>query len=208
MIKELLVEGTDEAKVIVELFNTKGITRNFEMTDSSGYPKLRKGLPTKLKGLNHNDTLGIVVDADDSMASRWQSIRDVLGKNDYEVPKKLSPKGGIFPHTDDFPTVGVWIMPNNTDEGMTEDFIQLLIHENDQLIPIAREVLDKIKRKKLEKFKPTYHSKALIHTWLAWQKIPGTPLWQAIFKNYIDTDKQLCQDFIAWLQRLFNTPQT
>lgn len=208
MIKELIVEGTDEIKVITELFNTEGITRNFDLINSNGYPKLRKGLPTKLKGLNSDDTLGIVVDADDLMASRWQSIRDVLIKNDYEIPKKLSSKGGIFPHPDDFPTVGVWIMPNNADEGMTEDFIRLLVHENDQLMPIAREVLDKIKEQKLEKFKPTYRSKALIHTWLAWQKIPGTPLWQAIFKNYIDTDKALCRDFIAWLERLFTTPRT
>ena len=52
-----------------------------------------------------------------------------------------------------------------------------------------------------------YHkSKAFIHTWLAWQEDPGTPMGLAITKKYLSTnDKVLCNSFIEWLNLLFVT---
>jgi len=38
------------------------------------------------------------------------------------------------------------------------------------------------------RFVESYATKALIHTWLAWQDDPGTPLGQAITKRYFDAD--------------------
>ena len=50
-----------------------------------------------------------------------------------------------------------------------------------------------------------YRSKALIHTWLAWQEDPGTPLGLAVTKRYLDGDHALAQQFVQWLLRLFPT---
>ena len=48
-----------------------------------------------------------------------------------------------------------------------------------------------------------HKSKAEIHTWLAWQEEPGTPMGQAITKQYLDTNKELAKKFIGWLDNLF-----
>jgi hypothetical protein len=44
----------------------------------------------------------------------------------------------------------------------------------------------------------------LIHSWLAVQETPGTPMGLAITKRYLNTDDENCQVFIDWLKRLFN----
>jgi hypothetical protein len=51
--------------------------------------------------------------------------------------------------------------------------------------------------------KPTYETKALIHTWLAWQEEPGTPLGLAIKRQYFAGDAPLAAEFVNWLKRLF-----
>ena len=56
------------------------------------------------------------------------------------------------------------------------------------------------------RFRDTYRSKALIHTWLAWQEEPGTPLGLAVTKRYLDADHALARQFVQWLRRLFPPP--
>lgn len=36
---------------------------------------------------------------------------------------------------------------------------------------------------------------------------PGTPMGLAITKRYLTTDSELCQQFVDWLNRLFNDDQ-
>jgi len=203
MTKQLIVEGNDEVKVIEKLLIRLKLPQNFDLIDGEGNESVRRGLSVRLKGADKKDVLGIVIDAEKSLENNWKSIRNSLIKSGYSLPKSLPKNGGIYKQ-DELPKVGIWIMPNNDDEGMIEDFIRLLVPENDELIPLAEKILTEIKTQNLERFKPTFRAKALIHTWLAWQSKPGTPLGQAVFKKYIDTDKQLCQDFIAWLQQLFD----
>ncbi|WP_367881111.1 DUF3226 domain-containing protein [uncultured Duncaniella sp.] len=49
-----------------------------------------------------------------------------------------------------------------------------------------------------------HREKARIHSWLAWQEIPGTPMGLAITKKYLSTEPPVCQAFIQWLNSLFN----
>jgi hypothetical protein len=53
------------------------------------------------------------------------------------------------------------------------------------------------------RFAAVHSVKALIHTWLAWQDDPGTPLGQAITKRYFDADAPHVDQLLAWLTRLF-----
>ena len=46
--------------------------------------------------------------------------------------------------------------------------------------------------------------KALIHTWLAWQKYPGTPFGTAITARFLDPDVAQVDVLVSWLKRLFN----
>ena len=68
--------------------------------------------------------------------------------------------------------------------------------------PKIREFL--IEEEKLNQYKEIHKSKARIHTWLAWQENPGTPMGLAITKKYLSTDPVICEDFIKWMNKLFN----
>ena len=64
---------------------------------------------------------------------------------------------------------------NNRIAGMLEDFLSSLIREEDVLLARVVSCVDGIPSEQ-RRFRNTYRSKALIHTWLAWQEEPGTPL--------------------------------
>jgi hypothetical protein len=98
-------------------------------------------------------------------------------------------------------------MPNNNDKGMLEDFVSFLISEDDKLLPKVDNALSEIEKEELNQYKEIHKSKARIHTWLAWQEDPGTPMGLAITKKYLSTTPIICQDFISWLNKLFN-PET
>ncbi len=95
-------------------------------------------------------------------------------------------------------------MPNNSLNGMLEDFISFLVPQDDQLITVARDTLESIEKKKLNKYSVAHKSKALIHSWLSWQTDPGTPLGLAITKRYLTTDDITCLALINWLKAAFS----
>lgn len=69
---------------------------------------------------------------------------------------------------------------------MLEDFIKFLIPDKDSLLPIAESTIKSLEEGGLQRFNTTHQSKALMHTWLAWQKDPGTPMGLSITKKYLD----------------------
>lgn len=94
-------------------------------------------------------------------------------------------------------------MPNNRVPGILEDFVAGLIPADDALLLKAEHVVVEIERKGLQRYKLTYHAKALIHTWLAWQEIPGRPMGQSITAHSLLHDTAIAMSFIKWLNRLF-----
>ncbi|GAC1468243.1 MAG: hypothetical protein PVS3B1_23760 [Ktedonobacteraceae bacterium] len=42
-----------------------------------------------------------------------------------------------------------------------------------------------------------------LHTWLAWQEEPGTPMGQAITKRYVDASSPHALPLISWFRRVF-----
>ena len=95
-------------------------------------------------------------------------------------------------------------MPDNRVNGMLEDFISFLIPEEDALLPIVHSTLGNIESEGLNRYSLNHHAKASIHTWLAWQSDPGTPLGLSITKRYLTTDVETCNKLLNWLRRLFN----
>lgn len=100
------------------------------------------------------------------------------------------------------PIVGIWLMPENTLPGMLEDFLHFLVPAGDNLWTLAEEVIEAVERQE-QRFRPTYRSKAKMHTWLAWQEEPGKPLGQAITARYLKADAPHAQKLIAWMRNLF-----
>ena len=198
--KKLLVEGKDDQHVIWALCNQFKIPENFSIIDCEGIEKLIERIPVELKA-SGIETIGIVVDADVALSSRWQSISQLLLNQGYVLPTIL-PNDGLIISSTGKVKIGVWIMPNNNINGMIEDFITFLVPEGDKLMSIAKSTLETIESDKSNRYSLIHKSKARIHTWLAWQETPGTPMGSALTRRYLSIEHETCKRFADWL---FNT---
>ena len=205
---KLLVEGNDDHHVVWAPCKKYDILQNFEVVDCEGITKLLDQLPTRLR-LESNTSVGVLLDADHDSMNRWKSLQDQLVRLDYYLPEHPNPSGTIIESSSYYPRLGIWLMPDNLQSsGMLEDFAKVLIPEGDELIAEVERVLAVIEampRKAL--YKDIYRAKAFIHTWLAWQEDPGTPMGLAITKSYLNHNHELAARFVTWLNTLFNPIQ-
>ena len=207
----LLVEGSDDKHIFRHLLahhhipaQFKNKNEHFDIIDHEGVDNLLnlKTLRTYLKG-NELRRFGIVVDTDTNLATRWQTVRDILEKSGYTIiPPKPKPEGIIIKQ-DERPIVGIWLMPDNKIPGMIEDFVSFLVPTNDLLWPITKDIVQKVVATQC-RFPTGHKIKAELHTWLAWQEEPGKPMGQAITKRYLDADALHAQELLGWIRRLFD----
>ncbi len=146
--------------------------------------------------------IGVVVDADVVLEDRWKALRSVLAKMSYNSVPSMPNSNGTIIYAEERPTVGIRLMPNNVLPGMIEDFIRFLVPEDDTLWPLAEDVVRKVIATD-RKFRLSYTSKALLHTWLAWQEEPGGPMGQAITKRYLNANAPYAQELMSWIRQLF-----
>ncbi|OAV72187.1 hypothetical protein Barb4_00120 [Bacteroidales bacterium Barb4] len=198
----LLVEGNNDRHVIWALCEKFELPNTFEVIDSGGINELKKRLNIELK--SKADAIGIIIDADMDLNARWDSIKEILTSHHFILPGTFPKDGLIETNVSKKKTVGVWIMPDNNSNGMLEDFISFLIPKEDQLLPAVHSTLSDIENKQLSKYLPIHKAKATIHTWLAWQESPGTPMGQSITKRYLTTDEATCMKLVDWMRKLFN----
>jgi hypothetical protein len=198
----LVVEGPDDKHVFWAILARHQFEPKFAIRDEGGFETLIARVAIYLKPGTDVERFGIVVDADDDVLARWQEIRRVLERSGYRgVPESMDPAGTLI-EQNEAPTVGVWIMPNNHVPGMLEDYVSFLVPPGDMLYDRACRCVDEIPDAE-RRFAAHHVSKARIHTWLAWQDDPGTPLGQAITKRYLDADSPHVGALLSWLRRLF-----
>jgi hypothetical protein len=215
----LLFEGDNDLRPVghlIDLLHGKGSTEFYDedpetpgdtigLKEFGGYDKLRPRFPVLIRTSSSHSRIGIVADADDEPASRWQSLTDALQNvGEVDCPDDPPEDGWVGPV--DLPdrtvTVGIWMMPDNGSPGEAEDFLLELIPDEDTLLPRARECLETALPEIPEDERPK-ESKALLRTWLAWQEEPGRPLGPAVTEDYFNLEKDLARRFVAWLRRLF-----
>lgn len=204
---QLLVEGNSDKQVINALCQQYQISDSlftFTFPSKGGVENLIKILPRKLAEENLQ-ILGIVVDADENVAARWQAITDRLQAFGYQDIPKIPSKTGWIDTQLKLPKIGVWIMPDNTLPGMLEDFVAYLIPEDDNLRFKVESMLQEIEVEKLNLYSLTHRSKVFIHAWLALQKKPGMPMGQAITAKALLNDSEIARIFVNWLKHLFDT---
>ncbi len=198
----LVVEGQDDKHVLWAILQYHHFEPSFEVKDEGGFENLIQRLPVYLKLGSDLERFGMIVDGDLSIGSRWESLKNILRKLGYaNVPHEPESLGTLLGHPD-LPRVGVWIMPDNTLPGMLEDYLSFLVPANDSLFRYAKHCVSNIPVED-RRFSEAHRTKVLIHTWLAWQADPGTPLGQAITKRYFDAECPQVQSLLAWLTRLF-----
>jgi len=199
----LLVEGKDDKHVTLSLLQHHKVPETFQVKETDGIDSLLENLTVRLL-LTDQKRLGVVVDADLSVESRWDAIIARLRVAGYEgLPDKPIPGGTIITPPDDLhPVVGVWIMPDNLLPGLLEDFVKFLVPAGDPLFDRARGCVSGIPPEQ-RRFPSASTSKAELHTWLAWQEYPGRPLGQAITTKYLNPESEHAVRFVAWLKQLF-----
>ena len=196
----LLVEGKDDLYVLSEILEHHQVPENFRIVDKKGIDNLLDALDVELAagGL---ERLAILVDADTVPAKRWEQIKNILTASGYtDVPAQFAPTGTIIEQKGK--RVGIWIMPDNAAAGMLEDFVQLLVPPGDGLLTFAEECVDEVSVRD-RRFPVSYRSKAIIHTWLSWQKDPGTPLGLAIKNRELNAASPVVLPLLDWLRRMF-----
>lgn len=209
----LLVEGNDDKQVFRHLLNYYqisgwdgiGVLKNrdeyFEIKDFGGIDELLKSLKVFLKK-SDSGRYGVVVDADTDLENTWKRLQGILAASNYERVPDLPHSDGTIIMQEGLPTVGIWLMPNNKLPGMMQDFISFLRPSEDVFWPMAEEVVVKVIEKGCH-FRPSYKSKACLHTWLAWQEEPGKPMGQAITKRYVNADAIHAKQLISWFRKVF-----
>ena len=202
---KLLVEGSDDQHVIWAVCEKYKIVESFDVIDTGSISRVLKRLPVDLKDESVG-TVGVIIDADQDTQAIWQSLRDRLSPYGYQIPDEPNSEGFVHASYDLYPRIGIWLMPDNLQSGMLEDFVKLLIRPDDLLSPFVEEILSKIEGEDIPTTynKDLHRTKAFIHTWLAWQKEPGRPMGTAITATYLDHNSELCLRFVGWLNRLFN----
>lgn len=209
----LLVEGINDKKVIHGICSKHNIEPNFEIKDTGSISILKVEFGLTLKSTQLYKKVWLIIDADTNYDDAWRSIRHILvengGYSNSIKPNTPKPNHEIIVLPDDanLITVGIWIMPNNTDVGMLEDFLISLVDKNNTLYTKAVDIVNEIESERAQHigvYKGVHKSKATIHTWLAWQDQPGASLSLAVTKKLFDTNKELCKRFAEWLKALNN----
>lgn len=215
MIQHLITEGHD-SWVLAELWekhlpNPKGypsretlLEKKF-FKDAKGFDNVPRLISTILKteGLTN---LGIIVDANEKgVASRWDTIKDRLeAKFGKEMLLNITPGvTGLILKKESLPTVGVWIMPDNQSNGYLEHFLEGMIQADDDVWVHARKVLSELPQNQ-KRFAAKHEQKALVRTWLAWQKDPGLSFGMALKKGYFDAHSDAIKPFIEWVTNTFD----
>lgn len=202
----LLVEGSSDQQFIYQLTNRAGIPRGAyripTWEEGGGFQTVVDSLPAVLVG-SVVQRVGIVVDADDDPVARWRSITNKLHGEGYNLPAEPVVGGLVHQEEGKRIAVGVWLMPDNLHQGMLEDMAFQLLPTGDLLWPHAVDAVARVAKLE-QRFKRTYTIKAQLHTWLAWQDEPGTPLGLAVKREYLQGDAPLSVEFVRWLRRLFS----
>ena len=201
----LLVKGKDDQHVLMHLSDNRGGPRFDEVVPHEGDTKLLDAIPVRLKAAGDEAIVGIVMDADTDLDARWQSLRDRLVKLGYVAMPDIPAADGTIidpPPGTLLPRVGIWIMPDNQTKGILEDFLRFLVPEGSELFDHVTTSVATIPEGE-RRFSELAEPKTLIHTWLAWQKDPGTPFGTAITARFLDPDVAQVDVLVSWLKRLF-----
>jgi len=174
----------------------------------SHFPKLINLL---MKRMNTNQIhhLGIVADADyvsgGGFEQRWQQLTASLATFGYRIPSnppKLPYLGSIFHHSD-LSSVGLWLMPNHEKNGMLEDLIFKTIKKAEDQKKLLNTAISCVDNLPIQLFSTYHNTKAIIYSWLSWQKRPGQTLDVTVNGNLIDLESKEMQGFINWLYKVF-----
>ncbi|WP_417910588.1 DUF3226 domain-containing protein [Candidatus Electronema sp. PJ] len=207
--KLLLVEGEEDKRVIPQLVEANGVKWGekkeewiVEIKPLGSVEKLldKEEINIQIKTRENLKIIGIILDADDCPADRWQSIRNCLIEIYPDIPQQLPATGLIHPGE---VKLGIWMMPDNQQRGMLETFLQVLLPEGGEALWDFSQQSCQQAKAQGACFKDCHSDKAKIHTWLAWQNPPGRQIHQAIMERILSPASPQAAVFMQWFRKLF-----
>ena len=194
----LLVEGPDDKHVVRHLCNRSQPMPQFYIKDKGGIDNLLASIGPEVKASGRM-AVGILPDANDNPAARWDALRNRLADQRLDLPERPDPNGTVI---DGSPRIGVWLWPDNQEPGELENFVEAMIPHNDGVWPLAQAYVDGIPAVE-RRFRPGKMLKAQLHAWLATRSTPGR-MGGAIGMGELEVDGALAESFADWLRRLFD----
>ncbi len=214
MQQRLIVEGKD-AIVLTVILDKKGIpspkgyhnkykykTEFVKMAE--GESKVKTVLKEQLDSPDI-ERIGIIVDADKKgPENKFKGLIDFIQKETGEtLTKPELASTGFYYQLKDKRTIGIWVMPDNLNEGYLENFVGAMIAEDDLTWQFCQEKVEELSKKDFCLFSETKTQKALVHTYLAWQKTPGLPLGTAVKAEFLSIENQIVNNFVDWFKNTF-----
>ena len=195
--KLLLVEGQDDKHVVEHLRRRLVSDLAFHCEDKGGSGPLLDAIDVEI-ATDGRLALGILMDANDDLAARWQAIGHRLLGEDVQLPPQPERGGTVI---DSDPRVGVWLMPDNATPGELENFVAELVPNDDPVWPLAEQYIDGIPGEHRQ-FTEGKKLRAKIHAWLATRKEPRK-MGLALSAKDLDTGVPLAGELAEWLRKLF-----
>lgn len=203
----LLVEGTDDKNSVIHLLASSGYRWDDDsqprpfVQDMTGVDCLLSSLDAHIKT---HKWLGVVLDADDDIESRWKQLRDRFRGAGILLPDAPD-RGGVVVEANGgrIARAGIWLMPDNALTGSLEHFLERLVPTADPVLEHARSATDRA----IElgaRLAQRQKTKGMLHAWLAWQEDPGIPFGTALKAKLFACDSTEAKAFVAWFRRLFD----
>lgn len=210
--KRLLVEGHDDLYAIAELMGhyvhwpDKKSEAPVIIEPLGGWSSLldEDAITLRIKS-RETEILGVVIDANNDFAGRWNRLRQLCGKCEPPfdgIPDQI-PKEGLISTNADNKRLGIWIMPDNSNRGMIETFMQFLVPAAEQQIYTHSVAATAAAVKLGARCNPKDSDKSHIYAWLAWQDPPGQSMGTALVQKLLDARAPYAAAFVKWFRELF-----
>lgn len=219
MIKHLIVEAESDKLFIQTFLRHENLNlqlnidvatpQDLEPTAYTTKQAVLQQLPRLVKLLETGQVshIGILVDMDftDKTDIKTQNLRQISERLNplgfYQFPQQNDELGIYFENLDYDNPIGVWLMPNNQDEGYLETWIKMTMPTNEQ--NHFGQIENFIQSLGTSHFKNpvTAMDKARIFTWLSTQTKPTQDLSKSL--ELIAASNPVYQNFKHWLVTTF-----
>jgi hypothetical protein len=214
--KVLIVEGETDKQLmtkLLDIYKIKGIEiwpPKLGGSGGNGVNNLIECLKLALKGVRggRHTHIGVIVDADYSAEHGYRMRRKLVADTfaEYGFSHNLSPgqvggKGEVVSNGNYACRCGFWIMPNHQLDGMAETLLKSAIIQAQQ--PLLQVAVAAVNALQAPLFSQNHKDKAILSTWLAWQKWTGMPTDKAVERGFIDPESPAFVPFKSWLIETF-----
>ena len=214
----LLVEGNADRLFFEQICETIGVKSKVHVAIPTNFvgrhnskQAVMQALHILIKQLNDGSvkSVSLIVDADyeeyDGLGFEATLRQIALLLNEYGFAKRrrVGQGGGfLFEHDDGLAPIGAWIMPNDADDGMKEDWaLAAAVDEEADAVEYARNVLKRVPG--AVKYKSIHLEKAIAAVWMSWQANPGQGLHQAVRNELVDLSNVPGSALQDWLKEAF-----